>query len=99
MLARVSPGYADARGYDKDRLDKLLRVYFLRQNAIKLLVSIQDIRIFGDTVDLTVALPGTNDRALGFSASAYKFELELVRDDDDWQLIAARWGELGDSLN
>tara|TARA_R110002096_G_scaffold154_3_gene720 strand:+ start:4286 stop:4771 length:486 start_codon:yes stop_codon:yes gene_type:complete len=102
LLARVSPGYADARGYDKDRLDKLLRVYFLRQNAIKLLVSIQDIRIFGDTaaeVDLTVALTGTNDRALGFSASAYKFELELVRDDDDWQLIAARWGELGDSLN
>ena len=77
-------------------------MYFLRQNAIKLLVSIQDIRIFGDTaaeVDLTVALTGTNDRALGFSASAYKFELELVRDDDDWQLIAARWGELGDSLN
>lgn len=102
LLQRVSPDYADAKGYDKDRLDKVLRVYFLRQNTIKLLVSIQDIRIFGETaaeVDLTVGFTGTNDRALGFSASAYKFELELVRDDKEWQLIAARWGELGDDLN
>lgn len=101
LLARVAPGYADAKGYDKERLDKLLRVYFLRQNAIKLIVSIQDIRIVGETaaeVDLTVGFAGTNDRALGFSASAYTFEFELVRNDDDWQLIAARWGRLGEDL-
>jgi hypothetical protein len=43
-------------------------------------------------------MAGTNDGVLGFSADAYRFELELEKDGDDWQLIAARWGELGDEI-
>jgi len=102
LVGMISPAYADVRGNDRDGIENILRVYFFRQNNIKLLTSIDEIRVFGDTaaeIDLTVGMAGTNDRALGFSADAYRFQLELERDSDDWVLIAARWGELGEELH
>lgn len=101
LAAMVSPAYADGRGKDRDDLETMLRIYFLRQNTISLVTSIEDIRVFGDSaaeVEMTVGMGGTNDGALGFSASAYRFSLELQRDDDDWKLISAMWGRLGDEL-
>jgi hypothetical protein len=44
-------------------------------------------------------MAGRNDGVLGFSADAYKFELELERDGNEWQLISARWGELGKEMH
>ena len=74
---------------------------FLRQNRIALLPKIEDITIYDDTagkIVMTVGMAGTNDGVLGFSADAYRFALELEKDADEWQLISARWGELGDEL-
>ncbi len=102
LMSMISPAYSDNRGLDRDDVENRFRLYFLRQHTINLLVSIDEIRVFGDTaaeIDLTAGLAGTNDGVLGISASAYRFELELERDDDDWQLISARWGRLGDDLN
>ena len=79
----------------------MFRVYFLRQNSIELLISIEDVRVFGDTaaeVVMTVGMAGTNDGVLGFSASAYNFEMELVREDEEGKLLAARWGEVGGEI-
>jgi hypothetical protein len=101
LLSMVSPAYSDAHGNDRNDIGNLFRVYFLRQNSIKIISSIDEIRLFGDTaaeVDLTAGLAGSNDRALGFSASAYRFEFELVKEGDDWSLVSARWGRLGDEL-
>jgi hypothetical protein len=36
---------------------------------------------------------------LGFSADAYRFEMELARDGDDWLLISGRWGEVGGNIH
>ena len=102
LMSLVSPGYTDARGYERDDIENLLRVYFLRQNNIQLLTSIDEIRLFGDTaaeVEITVGMAGTNDGVLGFSADAYQFFMELEKTNGDWQLIAARWGELGGELH
>lgn len=102
MLTLISPAYTDVNNYDRDAISGLLRVYFLRHHSIKLLTKIEDIRVFGDSaaeIDLTVAMAGRNDNAFGFSADAYKFQLELERDGDDWLLISARWGELGEELH
>jgi len=44
-------------------------------------------------------MAGQNDAVLGFSADAYRFQLELEREGDDWLLISARWGELGEELH
>ena len=101
LMKMISTSYTDARGNEHDDIDNLLRVYFLRQNSIALLPKIEEITVYDETAGkilVTVAMAGTNDGVLGFSADAYRFELELEKDSDDWQLISARWGELGDEL-
>ncbi len=101
LMGMISSSYADARGNERDDIENVLRVYFLRQNKIVLLPKIEEITVYDDTagkIALSVGMAGTNDGALGFSADAYRFELELEKGGGDWQLIAARWGELGDEL-
>ena len=102
LLQLISPAYQDAHSYDRDDIGGMLRVYFLRQNSIKLLTSIDDIRLYGDSaaeVDLSLGMAGANDGVFGFSADAYNFQLELSLDGDEWLLISARWGELGGELH
>jgi len=102
LLDLISPAYVDTRGLDRDDIGDRLRVYFLRQQSIKLLTSIEEIRLYGDSaaeIDLTVGMAGINDSVFGFSADAYRFQLELERDGEDWLLISARWGELGEELH
>ncbi len=102
LLQLISPAYRDAHGYDRDDISDMLRVYFLRQNSINLLTSIDDLRLYGDSaaeVDLSLGMAGANDGVFGFSADAYNFQLELSLDGDEWSLISARWGELGGELH
>ena len=101
LIDMISSAYTDARGNERSDIDNKLRVYFLRQHKIALLSNIEEITIYDDTaakIVLQVGMAGTNDGVLGFSADAYRFELELEKDADEWLLIAARWGELGDEL-
>lgn len=102
LMEMVSSAYSDARGNNRADIENMFRFYFLRANGIALLPKIDEVRIFGDTaaeIDLTVGMAATNDGVLGFSADAYHFELELVRDGDDWLLISGRWGEVGGEIH
>ena len=102
FLDLISPAYTDSRGLERDDIGNMLRGYFLRQHSIKLLTKIDRIQLYGDTaaeIELTVGMAGRNDSALGISADAYRFQLELEQDGDDWLLISARWGELGEELH
>jgi len=99
LMARIAASYTDARGYERADLDRMFRIMFLRQNSIVLLVDIDSIVIHQETaadVVLRVGMAGSNNSALGFSADAYRFELELQLEDDDWLLTGARWGELNE---
>jgi hypothetical protein len=101
LVKMISASYTDARGHDRDKIDRMLWVYFNRQDKIGLLPRIEEITIYDDTaakVVMTVGMAGTNDGLLGFSADAYRFALELEKPVGDWQLISARWGELGDEM-
>ena len=101
LLDMISASYADARGNDRGELGNLFRVYMLRQQSIAILTKVDSIELMGDSaadVALTVGMAGTNNRALGLNADAYRFELELEKEDGDWLLIGARWGEVGDDL-
>jgi len=102
LVNMISQAYADSRGGDRTDVENLFRVYFFRQDSITLLTKIEEIRLYGDSVaeiELTVGMAGQNDGVLGFSADAYRFELELEREGGDWLLISARWGELGEELH
>jgi hypothetical protein len=102
LIDMISPAYADTRGSDRGDIENILRAYFFRQNSISLLIKIEEIRVYGESaaeIELTVGMAGQNDSVLGFSADAYRFQLELEQDGDDWLLISARWGELGEELH
>ena len=101
LLAMIGENYTDSRGYDLPQINDLLRYYFLRQKSVGLVSTINDIEVMGDTaalVNLTVVMAGTNADALGISADAYNFELELENSEDEWMLIGARWGEVGQEM-
>lgn len=101
LIDMVSASYTDARGHERSDIDARLRAYFFRQDKIGLLPRIEEITIYDDTaakIIVTVGMAGTNGGVLGFSADAYRFALELEKASGEWQLISARWGELGDDL-
>jgi hypothetical protein len=101
LIDLISPAYSDARGNERDDIENMLRAYFFRQSSITLLANVDEIRVIGESaaeIELTVGMAGKNDGVFGFSADAYRFELELESKDGDWQLISARWSELGEEL-
>lgn len=100
LVAMISPNYTDARGNGRNDIEDLFRFYFLRAGSVALLTRIEELRVLGDSAAelvLTVGMAGTNDGVLGFSAEAYRFEMELERDGSEWLLIGARWAELGET--
>lgn len=100
LVDMISPSYTDGRGNGRDDIDKLFRLYFLRVHNVALITKIEELAVYQGTagrVVLTVGMAGTHDGTFGFSADAYRFEMEFER-DDDWLLTSARWGELGEDL-
>ena len=102
LVDMISPAYADGRGNSRDDIENLFRLYFLRQHTVALIPRIEDLDIYDDSAArlvLAVGMAGRNDNVLGFSADAYRFEMEFERDDDEWLLTSARWGEFGGDLH
>jgi hypothetical protein len=105
LMGMVSPAYADARGNDREAIDRMLRLIFLRSRNILLVSKIDQLTLVGDPatasaamVSLTVGMAGSDSGVLGLSADAYRFELELEKHDAGWQLIGARWEQVGQAL-
>ena len=102
LVDMIAESYSDARGNSRDDIGKLFRLYFLRQQKVALLTRIIEVEVHDGTAAelvLDVGMAGTDDYSvLGISADAYRFEMELEKDGDDWLLISARWGQLGREL-
>jgi hypothetical protein len=102
LVDMIAPGYTDARGNTRDDIDNMFRYYFLRQQKVALISRIEELDVYDETAArlvLAVGMAGTNDNVLGFSADAYRFEMEFERQADDWLLTSARWGEFGGDLH
>jgi len=102
IVDMISPAYVDGRGNNREDIERMLLAYFFRMNDVALITRIEELNIIGETAAelvLTVGMAATNDGTLGFSADAYRFEMELERDGDDWLLLGARWGEFGRDLH
>lgn len=105
LMGMISANYADSRGNDRDDIDRLLRLLFLRNESILLVSQVDELTMVGNagdasaaTVLLTVGMAGSDSGILGLNADAYRFELELERQREDWRLIGARWAEVGQPL-
>jgi len=102
LVDMISESYTDARGNDRDEIENMFRFYFLRQNKVALITNIEELNVYGDSAAqliLTVGMAGTSEGTFGFSADAYRFELEFELEDDEWLLTSGRWGELGEDLH
>jgi len=97
LMEMVAEGYSDQRNNDKQRLRTMVRALFFRHKNIFLFKRISDIRISGTnraSVELFVAMTGQRlsdiTKLANFRAQIYRFELELVK-DDEWRVLEARW--------
>ena len=89
--------FNDQQGNNRQQLAKLLRLYFFRHKNIHLFTRMDSIEMLSAnqaSVSLHVAMAGTvisDVNALSsLSARIYRFELQLVK-QDDWLLRHASW--------
>lgn len=107
LVELVARDYIDQQGHNRKQLGGLLRAYFLRHRNIHLFTRIDRIEIAAAnqaSLSLHVAMAGTVisdvDALASLRARLYRFELQLVREDDEWRLRHASWAPASlDSLN
>jgi hypothetical protein len=93
----IHGNYLDQKGYNKQRLSGLLRVYFIRHKNIYLFTKIEEIDLLAENeamVRLYVAMAGSVisdvDAIAALRARIYRFELQLIK-EGDWLLHRASW--------
>jgi len=104
LAGLMHDSYTDHKGYNKKQLEGLLRAYFFRHKNIHLFTRVDEIELLTENeaiVQLHVAMAGkviTDVDALSaLRAQVYRFELQLIK-QDEWLLRQAVWqpASLGD---
>jgi len=91
----IGDNYRDARGNDRAAMLRMLRGLFIANQRIEIVSRIDEIVIEGGDAARAVVHAGMvgrrTDAALidGLDADLYRFELELVNDGGNWQIIGA----------
>jgi len=91
----LGAGYRDARGHDRDELVRMVRGFFIANQRIEIVSRIDEIVLEGDSAARAVLHAGMVGQRTGaglvdgIDADLYRFELELVNDGGDWQIIGA----------
>ena len=93
----LSDAYRDTRGYDREETLRSLRGYFIANQRVDILSRVDEIVIEGDGAARAVVHAGmlgrrTNALLDGVDADLYRFELELVNENGEWQVIGADIG-------
>lgn len=94
----IAEDYSDHRGRSRQEVIDFTKFYFFRHQSIHVLSRIESIEFPIPElarVELVAGLAGSGEESSVFDleADAYRFELELRRDDggDEWKLIGASW--------
>lgn len=94
----IAENYSDVHGNNRQMALRMLTGYILGNKNIHVLIDIQHIHIPDSQhaeVQLLAGMAGqsASDFASLFDirANVYKFDLRLIKNDDDWQLLNARW--------
>ncbi len=93
----IAAAYQDAHGNDRQQVINLVRGYFIANQRVEIVSRIEDIELEGADAARAVVYAGMvgqrsgADLLGGLRGDMYRFELELVNDDGDWQIIGARW--------
>lgn len=93
----VAESYRDSHGNDRDQLVRTVRGLFLANQRIEVVSRVDEIVLEGADAARAVLHAGMlgqrSGAALlaGVDADLYRFELELVNDGGEWQIIGAKW--------
>jgi hypothetical protein len=91
----LGESYRDARGNDREETLRRLRGYFVANQRIEIVSRVDEIVIEGEGAARAVVHAGMLGRRTGaalidgIDADLYRFELTLVNEDGDWQVIGA----------
>ena len=91
----LGENYHDARGNDREEVLRMLRGYFIANQRIEIVSRVDEIVIEGGNAARVVVHAGmvgrhTDSKLIdGLGADLYRFELELVNDGGNWQIIGA----------
>jgi hypothetical protein len=99
----IAAAYRDSHGHDRDALVGRVHGYFIANQRIELVTRVDEIVVEGADAARAVVHAGMLGRRSGaelldgIDADLYRFELELVNADGEWQIIGADWRRaLGD---
>ena len=97
LLDVVDSSFKSGQRYNKDQLEKILRLYFFRHQSIYLFTRIKNIELTASdyaVATVFVAMAGTAisdvTAITSMRANIYRFDLEFVK-DESWKLAAAKW--------
>jgi hypothetical protein len=95
---RLGVGYRDAHGLDRDDALRAIHGYFIANQRIEIVSRVEEVVLEGKDAARAVVHAGMvgqrNGAALlgGVDGDLYRFELELVNDGGNWQIIGADFG-------
>ena len=94
----ISKGYSDKHGRTRRDLVALTARYIYANKNIHLLTRIGELSFPEEnkaSMQLFVAMTGQNvsdlDSLLNMQADLYRFDMELVQEDNEWKLYKAEW--------
>jgi hypothetical protein len=91
----IGVGYRDAQGNDRDQVIGLLRGYFIANQKVEIVSRVDEVLLEGADAAHAVVHAGLLGQRAGaamlggIDGNLYRFELELVHDGGQWQIIGA----------
>lgn len=100
--AVIGTAYRDSRGNDRDQVINLLRGLFVANQRVEIVSRIDSVELLGADAARAVVHAGMVGQRAGanvlggLNADLYRFELELVNEGGDWQIIGATMARPGE---
>lgn len=97
VLELVSDEYRDDYGNGRDDVGRAVRGYFIANQSIHLLTRIEELSFPAEDearATVLVAMVGRDaaaESAWDLAADVYRFEVAIVREDDEWKITWASW--------
>ena len=93
----LAPTYSDSRGNDRTQMIDLIRGYFLAHSSFEIVTTIDEIVLDSADAARVVVHAGIVGKRAGqpllggLNGELQRVQLQLRRQDSDWQVTAASW--------
>lgn len=102
MLSHIAKTYRDRQGNDYDGIKNLILFYFFRHQKISVLLP--DIAVSVDASSAAAhfeailsSKSGSSGTVLPEALGAYRFDVSLIKDQNEWKIVSADWQRVGEA--